>query len=179
MADITDSIALEIKSGTQTADTGVAKLINDLKELHQSMENGEQGVQSLKQQLNDLGVNLQGSKLKSSISSVNSDVLKYATTSGQMVTVNRKVKDGICTKCGSKNIKYGYGKDTQVFISSENLADTITLEGDKDSVKNCLKIKSADELMDAAVAQINPNGTNKFFFILAPLTSSSTPWNLT
>lgn len=95
MADITDSIALEIKSGTQTADTGVAKLINDLKELHQSMENGEQGVQSLKQQLNDLGVNLQGSKLKSSISSVNSDVLKYATTSGQMVTVNRKVKDGI------------------------------------------------------------------------------------
>lgn len=75
----------------------------------------------------------------------------------------RKVKDGICTKCGSKNIKYGYGKDTQVFISSENLADTITLEGDKDSVKNCLKIKSADELMDAAVAQINPNGTNKIY----------------
>lgn len=95
MADITDSIALEIKSGTQTADTGVTKLINDLKELHQSMENGEQGVQSLKQQLNDLGVNLQGSKLKSSISSVNSDILKYTTTSGQMVTVNRKVKDGI------------------------------------------------------------------------------------
>lgn len=95
MADITDSIALEIKSGKQTADTGVTKLINDLKELHRSMENGEQGVQSLKQQLNDLGVNLQDSKLKSSISSVNSDILKYATTSGQMVTVNRKVKDGI------------------------------------------------------------------------------------
>ena len=75
----------------------------------------------------------------------------------------RKIKDGVCTKCGSKNIKYGYGKDTQVFISSENLADTITLEGDKDSVKNCLKIKSADELMDAAVAQINPNGTNKIY----------------
>ena len=75
----------------------------------------------------------------------------------------RKVKDGVCTKCGSTNVKYGYGDDTQVFISSENLADTITLEGDKDSVKNCLKIKSADELMDAAVMQINPNGTNKIY----------------
>lgn len=95
MADITDSIALEIKSGTQTADTGIAKLISDLKELHQGMSVGEQGVQSLKQQLSDLGVNLQGSKLKSSISSVNSDLLKYNTTSGQMVTINRKVKDGI------------------------------------------------------------------------------------
>lgn len=116
MADITDSIALEIKSGTQTADTGVTKLINDLKELHQSMENGEQGVQSLKQQLNDLGVNLQDSKLKSSISSVNSDILKYATTSGQMVTVTRKVKDGIDTYTVSvKNLNNELKKGTSLW----------------------------------------------------------------
>lgn len=79
----------------------------------------------------------------------------------------RKVRDDVCTECGSTNIKYGYGDDTEIFVSTENLADNITLEGDKDSVKNCFKVKSADELMDSIFININPNGSNKIYMFPA------------
>lgn len=95
MADITDKIALEVQGGTQTASTGITKLINDLQELRQGMQVSEKGVKSLAEQLNALGVDLKGSTIKSTISSLNSDIVKYNTTSNQTVTVNRKVKDGI------------------------------------------------------------------------------------
>lgn len=61
----------------------------------------------------------------------------------------RNVKDGVCQHCNSSDyITYGYGKDTGVFIDYNNLVESVTLTGDKDSVKNCFKIEGADDIIN-------------------------------
>lgn len=67
---------------------------------------------------------------------------------------------GACGKCGSTNIKEGYGTDTTIFISTANLTDDIKYSGCPDSVKNCFHLEAGDDLMTAAVAACNPNGTS-------------------
>ena len=56
-----------------------------------------------------------------------------------------------------------YGENTGVFISPENYAESITVEGDVENVFNCLKIEGGDELMTATVANLNPNGSNYIY----------------
>lgn len=66
-----------------------------------------------------------------------------------------------CPKCGSTNIKHGYGEDTLIFVTSDELAsDGIQLVADTDSVKNCFKLEAGDDLMTATVRNCNPNGTD-------------------
>lgn len=64
-----------------------------------------------------------------------------------------------CDSCGSTNISNGYGKDTSIFVSTENLADNIKYSTDNGSVKNCFKMEAGDDLMTAAVVSCNPNGS--------------------
>ena len=45
-----------------------------------------------------------------------------------------------------------YGRDTSVFVDRENLATSISLNLDKDSVKNTYRIQGGDDSMTAAVA---------------------------
>lgn len=70
-----------------------------------------------------------------------------------------------CDKCGSTNISTGYGEDTTIFITSENLADDITLTTDTNSVKNCFRLEAGDDLMTAAIASCNPNGSSYIWYI--------------
>ena len=70
----------------------------------------------------------------------------------------RNVFTGACPKCGSDNVSYGYGQDTNVYISRENLTDEITYTSDTDSVKNCFRLVGGDDLMTATIANCNPNG---------------------
>ena len=71
----------------------------------------------------------------------------------------------ICPKCGSTNIKYGYGEDTLIFATSDELASGgIQLTTDTDSVKNCFKLKAGDDLMTATVRNCNPNGTDYIWY---------------
>lgn len=72
---------------------------------------------------------------------------------------------GKCTKCGSENILTGYGQDTTVFVSTENLADSITLKKDTDSVKNCFRLEAGDELLTSTVMSCNPNGSQYIWYI--------------
>lgn len=66
-----------------------------------------------------------------------------------------------CPKCGSSNIKYGYGEDTLIFVTSDELASSgIQLTTDTDSVKNCFKLEAGDDLMTATIRNCNPNGTD-------------------
>lgn len=65
-----------------------------------------------------------------------------------------------CPKCGGTNISSGYGKDTTIFVSVDNLADSITLSTDEGSVKNCFKLEAGDDLMTATIANCNPNGSS-------------------
>lgn len=56
-----------------------------------------------------------------------------------------------------------YGRDTSVFVDRENLATSISLNLEKDSVKNTYRIQGGDDSMTAAVAACNPNGTNYIY----------------
>ena len=72
---------------------------------------------------------------------------------------------GTCPKCGSSNIKYGYGKNTSIFVTADELASGgIQFVTDTDSVKNCFKLEAGDELMTATIRNCNPNGTDFIWY---------------
>lgn len=61
----------------------------------------------------------------------------------------RDVENGICKHCNSSDyVSYGYGKDTGIFLDGYNLTESVTLSGDKNSVKNCFKIEGADDVIN-------------------------------
>ena len=71
-----------------------------------------------------------------------------------------------CPKCGSINITNGYGKDTLIFVTSDELASGgIELTTDVDSVKNCFKLEAGDDLMTATIRNCNPNGTDYIWYL--------------
>lgn len=63
----------------------------------------------------------------------------------------------VCTNCGSTNIIYGYGEDTGIFISRENLATSINYESNTDNLKNCFRLVAGDDVMTAAIKSCNPS----------------------
>ncbi len=69
----------------------------------------------------------------------------------------------VCEKCGSIKIKQGYGKNTNIYVSTENLTDSITLTDNYDSLKNCFRIKGGDELMTATLMNINPTSSQYIY----------------
>ena len=71
----------------------------------------------------------------------------------------------VCPKCGSKNIDEGYGDDTGIFITSDELAESIQLSTDTDQVKNCFKLEAGDDLMTATIRNCNPNGSDYIWYI--------------
>lgn len=71
----------------------------------------------------------------------------------------------ICEKCGATGVVPGYGKDTSIFVSRENLAQEVTFATDKDSVKNCFRLEAGDDYMTAAIVACNPNGSRYLWYI--------------
>lgn len=70
-----------------------------------------------------------------------------------------------CPKCGSTDITCGYGEDTLIFVTSDELASNgVQLVTDTDSVKNCFKLEAGDDLMTATVRNRNPNGTDYIWY---------------
>ena len=69
----------------------------------------------------------------------------------------------VCPECGSENLSY-YGEDTSVFVSAGNLTEEITFDTDVDAIKNCMLLKSGDEVMDAAIIACNPNGSQYLYY---------------
>lgn len=73
---------------------------------------------------------------------------------------------GTCPICGCKGIREGYGKDTTVFVTSDELAaGDIQFTTDTGSVKNCFKLEAGDDLMNAAIRSCNPNGSDYIWHI--------------
>ena len=72
----------------------------------------------------------------------------------------------VCPKCGELvngeyGFKFGYGEDTRIFVTSDELASGgIQLTSDTDEVKNCFKLEAGDDLMTSTVRNCNPNGTD-------------------
>lgn len=78
---------------------------------------------------------------------------------------NRDEFDRECNKCGSINVTHGYGADTEIFISTKNLADSITFETEEGSVKNCFRLEAGDDYMTDIIASCNPNGSRYIWYI--------------
>lgn len=72
---------------------------------------------------------------------------------------------GTCPKCGSSNINEGFGNDTTIFITADELGEDINYETDNGSVKNCFKLVAGDDLMTATVRNCNPNGSDYIWHI--------------
>lgn len=70
-----------------------------------------------------------------------------------------------CPKCGNdgkednKAIHHGYGNDTTIFVTSDELADNIQYVTDTDSVKNIFYLEAGDDLMTATVRNCLPDGS--------------------
>ncbi|MCM1500386.1 MAG: hypothetical protein NC124_18140 [Clostridium sp.] len=58
---------------------------------------------------------------------------------------------------------YNVGEDTTVFISRNNLASSISLETNADSMKNCFYVEGGDDVMNSAIRSVNPNGSQYIF----------------
>lgn len=88
------------------------------------------------------------------------DLESYCTECG-----HRDSFSGNCPECGGSNVLTGYGQDTSIFVSTENLADSITFKTDTDSVKNCFRLEAGDDLMTATIMNCNPNGSQYIWYI--------------
>lgn len=70
-----------------------------------------------------------------------------------------------CPKCGSTSITNGFGEDTLIFVTSDELGSAgIELTTDTDSVKSCFKLEAGDDLMTATIRNCNPNGTDYIWY---------------
>lgn len=88
------------------------------------------------------------------------DVQSYCTKCGE-----RGHFTHVCTKCGSSDILEGYGEDTTIFITADELGKDIKFTSDTDSQKNCFKLEAGDDLMTATIRSCNPNGSDYIWYI--------------
>lgn len=71
----------------------------------------------------------------------------------------------VCPKCGSSNVLEGYGEDTNIFITADELGEDIQYSTDVGAVKNCFKLVAGDDLMTATIRNCNPNGSDYIWYI--------------
>lgn len=69
----------------------------------------------------------------------------------------------ICPECGSEQLIY-FGEDTTIFVSADNLTNEINFDTDVDSIKNCFRLQTGDEIMDAAIIACNPNASGYIYY---------------
>lgn len=72
---------------------------------------------------------------------------------------------GACPECGGKDIDTGYGKDTGVFITADEVAEAIQLSTNTEQIKNCFKLEAGDDMMNATIRNCNPNGSDYVWYI--------------
>ena len=78
---------------------------------------------------------------------------------------NRDEFVGKCPKCGSMEITEGYGEDTAIFVTADELGDNIQLSTETKEIKNCFKLEAGDDLMNATIKSCNPNGSDYIWYL--------------
>ena len=68
-----------------------------------------------------------------------------------------------CPYCGSTHITSGYGIDTKIFASKDNIMSSGSISSNKDNLKNCFRLSAGDDLMTAAIMNQNPNGSQYIY----------------
>lgn len=99
------------------------------------------------------------------------DLNDYCLDCGERGVFN----DRVCTKCGSANIRFGYGEDSGVFLNHDNFAQNITYSSNKDDVKNCFRLIAGDDLMTATIRNLNPTGTQYIWYLSDDVRSEMSP----
>lgn len=62
------------------------------------------------------------------------------------------------------NIKHiSIGEDTNVYVSKNNLAQEISLQSNKDEIKNCFRVQGGDDTINAYIRALNISGSNYIF----------------
>lgn len=69
-----------------------------------------------------------------------------------------------CPECGGTVLHEPYGKDTSIFVDKNNLGSDIQLTSETDGVKNCFRVVGGDDLINATLKNINPNGSNYIYY---------------
>lgn len=64
-----------------------------------------------------------------------------------------------------------YGKDTNILLTTDVLADNIHYSIDTGAVKNCFRLEGGDDLMTATIRNCNPNGSGYIWYISDELKS--------
>lgn len=71
----------------------------------------------------------------------------------------------VCPKCKSTDIDDGYGEDTGIFVTADELANSVQLSVDTDNIKNCFKLEGGDDMMTATIRNCNPNGSDYIWYV--------------
>ena len=82
----------------------------------------------------------------------------------------------VCPKCNGigkdendNEIKYGikdgFGNDTTIFVTADELAEDIQFTTEVDAVKNCFKLEAGDEYMTDTIRSCNPNGSDYIWYL--------------
>lgn len=70
----------------------------------------------------------------------------------------------ICPECGCSAVHFPYGKDTNILIDKSTIGSNINLEADTDSIKTCFYVTGGDDIINATLKNISPNGTNQILY---------------
>lgn len=71
---------------------------------------------------------------------------------------HRAENETVCSECGA-TMASGYGEYFTVPVSNDNLSDSISVTTKDDEVKNIFRIQGGDDVINAAIRAVNPNGT--------------------
>lgn len=71
---------------------------------------------------------------------------------------HRAENETVCSEC-STTMTRGYGEYFTVPVSNDNLSDGISVTTKEDEVKNTFRIQGGDDVINAAIRAVNPNGT--------------------
>ena len=78
-------------------------------------------------------------------------------------SVFRSITNGVCDNCGSSKYVYDYGKDTDIFITTENLTDEISVQSENE-IKNVFKISGGDDNITSAIQALNMGSSKIMMF---------------
>lgn len=82
----------------------------------------------------------------------------------------KNVLNGVCQTCKGTNV-YDVGVDTPILLNTKNFSDDISVQVDKDSIKNCFKLKAGDDTLTNIVEGVLATSTNKIMMFSEDQTS--------
>ncbi len=69
-----------------------------------------------------------------------------------------------CPECGSTNIIEGYGHNTTICVSREDLGDDITVSDNVDQIRNCYHVSGGDDYITDTVRNCNLTGGKSYLW---------------